>query len=218
MSLRLRGLGLAVLAIGAVGAFAAMNASATVSGHFVSDAVGGHTIVNQSINPALSHSFNVSIEGGARIECEQASVQGTASTATMQAVKGAMTLGECHTEGAAPGTVTVHMNGCTGEGTSNSSGSGTGHLLCPVGKTVELTHPNCTIKVPPQTSGGFTYTNVTDEGKHTITVDVNSTGYTVHYESGICVFLGTTHTASITGSTIVRATDTNGQRVNITST
>ncbi|HYP56110.1 MAG TPA: hypothetical protein VEQ41_07410 [Solirubrobacterales bacterium] len=218
MSLKVRGLGLAVLAITATGAIAAVNAFATQSGHFVSDAANGHTIVEQSTNQALSHDFRVSVDGGTPIECDQASVQGTATSATMQAVEGTMSLSQCHTEGAAPGTITVHMNGCKGQGTSNSSGSGTGHLLCPAGVSgVAVTHPNCTIRIPPQTSGGFTYTSATLNGKHTITVDVNST-YTVHYEGGICIFLGTTHTGSVTGSTIVEATNTEGVPVNVTAT
>lgn len=218
MSLKLRALGLALLATLAIGAIAAINnASATVSGHFISSAADGHTIVNQGIEPGSAHGFSVAVEGGTPIECEQANVQGTATTQTMQAVQGAMSLGECHTPESAPGTTVVDMNGCSGQGTSNSKGEGTGHLLCPAGKAVVITHPNCTITVPPQTAGGFTYTNVTDGPNHTITVDVNGS-YSVQYHGGICIFLGTAHTATISGSTIVKAENTIGERVNITST
>ncbi len=217
MSLKLKVLGLGLLATLAMSAVAVMNASATSSGHFISDAADGHTIVNQSIEPESPHGFNVSVEGGS-IECDEANVQGTATTNTLTAVEGIMTLGKCHTTGSEPGTTVVHMNGCSGRGTSNSSGTGTGHLLCPAGKTVVVTHPNCTITVPPQSGvGGFTYTNVNDGSKHTITVDVNLQ-YAVQYHAGICIFTGTNHTATVSGSTIVKATNTQGEQVNITST
>lgn len=91
-------------------------------------------------------------------------------------------------------------------------------MVCPVGKNMLITHPNCTISVPPQTNvTGFTPTTTVANGKHAITLDVNIQ-YTVHYESGICVFLGTKHTAAITGSTIIQGKNTLDEPVNITST
>jgi len=134
----------------------------------------------------------------------------------VQQVEGTTSVSGCHTEGQEPGTMAIDTNGCLGRGSSNSGGALTGELVCPFGNMV-VTHPNCSISVPPQKTNGFTPTAITTFGKHAITLDVNIE-YTVHYESGICIFLGTKHTASILGSTIIWGQNTEGVPVNITST
>jgi hypothetical protein len=196
----------------------ALNASATVSGHFLSDAADGHTIVDQEAVPESTHALVFRVEGTPAIQCDTERAFGTATTQTVQQVEGLTELRECYTEGQEPGTIVVHANECTGRARSNSTGSLTADLVCPAGKKLVFTHPNCTISVPPQNDiGGFTPTTILENGKHAITIDVN-VKYTVHYEGGICIFLGTTKTGSVLGGTIIRGFNTKGEQVNITST
>jgi hypothetical protein len=218
MSLKSKGFGLALLAAMAMSTVVAVNASATVSGHFINDAFGGHAIVNQKSSAESTHQFVFKIDNQSTIQCDEFSAFGTVTAATVQQVSGSTTFVGCRTEGEASGSLAIHTNGCTGTGFSNSTGAVTGGLDCPVGKSIVVTHPNCTINVPPQANvSGFTTTQITLEGKHAITLDAN-VQYTIHYEAGICVFLGTKHTMFITGSTVIRGTDTEGNYINITST
>jgi hypothetical protein len=218
MSLKFKALGLAALAAMAIAGFSAINASATVSGHFIHDAVGGHALVNQKSSAKSTHAFVFKIDNQSVIQCDEFSAFGTVTAATVQQVSGSTSFVGCRTEGEPSGSLTVHTNGCTGTGFSNSTGAVTGSLDCPAGKSLVVTHPNCTINVPPQANvTGFTATQITLEGKHAITLDAN-VQYTIHYEGGICVFLGTKHTMFITGSTVIRGTNTEGSYINITST
>jgi hypothetical protein len=218
MSLKLRALGLAVLAVTSISAFVAVQASATVSGHFLSDASGGHTIVDQEASVESTHALVFRIGASPAIQCDKARALGTAAASTVQQVEGSTELSKCHTEEQEPGTVVVDSNGCTGRARSNSAGALTADLVCPAGKTMLFTHPNCTISLPPQNDiGGFTPTTIIENGKHAITIDVN-VKYTTHYEGGICVFLGTTQQASVVGGTIIKGLNTQGEQVSITST
>lgn len=218
MSLKLRGLCLGVLACAAVIGLTVMNASATTTGHFISDAADGHTIVDQKAVAETSHGIVIRIDGGTAIQCDDIRGFGTVTASTVQQVEGTTELALCHTEGQEPGTIAIHSNGCTGRARSNTAGANTIDMVCPVGKTLIITHPNCTISVPPKNNiGGFAFTTITVNGKHAITIDVN-VKYTVHYEGGICVFLGTTHVGEALGGTIVKGLNTKGEQVNITST
>ena len=218
MSLKFKAVVLTALAAMVVAGFSAINASATVSGHFTHDGAGGHAIVNQTSVAGSTHQFKFQIDNAAPLLCESFTAFGTVSSGTVQTVEGVTEFKGCHTEGEAPGTLAIHTNGCVGTGTSNTTGAITSDLVCPAGKSITVTHPNCTITAPAQNNiSGFTATTTTVEGKHAITLDAN-VQYTVHYEAGICVFLGTKHTMFITGSTIIRGKDTVGNYINITST
>jgi hypothetical protein len=218
MSLKFKALGLAALAATTIAGLTAMSASATVSGHFVSEAPDGHTIVNQVSSFPSNHGFTIRIdEAGEPITCEQFSAFGTASSSTLTEVEGVTEAKGCRTGGMGA-EILVHPNGCKGKAWSNSSGAVTGGVVCPAGKNLEFTHPNCTIVAPPQSGiTGLTPTTIVANNKHAITVDVN-VKYTVHYEQGFCIFLGTKHTATIVGSTIIYGQNTFGERVGITST
>lgn len=217
MSLKLKGLGLALLAATAISAFGAMNASATVTGHFTHDGPEEHALVNQRSAEESVHQFHFTINNIV-LECKEFVATGTVTKATVTQVDGSTEFIGCHTEGQEPGSVVVQTNGCFGRGTSNSTGAITSDLVCPAGKTVTVAHPNCTMSVPPQSGmSGFTVFTTTVDGKHAITLGAN-VKYTLHYESGFCIFLGTTHTFSITGSTIIRGTSKTGNYINITST
>lgn len=216
MSLKSSGIGLALLAAMAIAAIGAVNATAQVSGHFVSEAVGGHTMVSQVSSFPSNHGFIIKIDETSAFQCKEFSAFGTAVSGTLTEVEGTTQAKGCHTEGSEIETA-IHTNECKGKAWSNATGALTGAMVCPAGKSLEITHPNCTILAPPQTTTGLTPTTIVKNNKHAITVDVNIQ-YTVHYEQGICIFLGTKHTATITGSTEVWGQDTTGAPVNITST
>jgi len=217
MSHKLKALGVGLLAIVVSSSLAAVNASATSGGHFVSES--HHTVVNQTSSKESIHSLEVllhGLEGG--FVCDQMTATGTISGTTVTEAIGFLSLAECHTTNAAPGTTVVHTNGCSTSITpALAGGKNTSHLNCPVGKTIVVTHPNCTITIVPQTLNGITTTAITENGKHAITGDVNIQ-FSTQYHAGICIFTGTAHTGTIIGSTTIRATDTEGIPVSVTAT
>jgi len=220
MNLKLRALGLALLAAVATGALTVANAPANTGGHFTSDV--SHTIVSQTAQLNSPHTFRITLPGlSGVIFCKQSVAFGTATGTTMTEVEGETDLKECYTEGSEV-FWGVHMNGCKGRGTVASGNpettEQTNDLVCPTGQAIVVTHPNCTITVPPQThASAFTYTRIKVSEKYAITMDVTME-YGVQYHSGICIFLGTNHKAVVEGSTVIRGTDTEGNYVNITST
>lgn len=222
MSLKLTRLGLGLLASLALGAVVVINASAKTGGHFVSDAIDGHTIVNQTSTAGTPHQLEFFLGASeVAIICDKMTASGTASTQTVTAEVGNISLSNCHTTGSEVQTA-IHLNGCQTRITIASGNpettEQTNDLICPAGKTVEITHPNCTIRIPPQTFTGLTYRTAVDASKkHTLTVEANAQ-VTIHYEAGFCIFLGTNQIGFFKGSTIVRAENTLGERVGITAT
>lgn len=221
MNTKLKALGLGLLAVLAMSAFAVVNASATVSGHFVSDTT--HTIVKGT--ESGTHFLNFKGESGEPIGCTHASYEGTITGETVTTVTVSPVYKECSTGRKAPHEIAVTMNGC--DYTFHSAGTnkhGTVSVDCPVGKAIEIHHPNCTMTVPAQTptattlTGGATYTTTVEEGKHALTVDITVGNIEVQYHGGICIFTGTTHKFTMEGSVTVWGTDTAGNRVNITHT
>ena len=220
MSLKLKGLGLGVLAMLALGAVVVINASAKTGGHFITGSQ--HTIVNQTTG-AGTHQLEFFLVGSEEIGiiCDKMTASGSAIGETITEAVGNISVEKCHTTGSEISTA-IHINGCQTRITIASGNQETteqtNDIICPAGKAIEITHPNCTIKIPPQTMTGLTYTTVVDSQKiHTLTVDANAQ-VTVHYEAGICIFTGTNHLGVFKGSTIVRAENTFGERVPITAT
>jgi hypothetical protein len=207
-----------LVAVAAVAA-TAFNASAKTGGHFVSEAT--HTIVNQTSSVSSLHQIEFvghGLEGA--IICDQMTATGTISTQTVTEALGNIFVSKCHTTGSEVQTA-VHINGCQTRITVASGDPATteqtNDIVCPAGKAIEITHPNCTIKIAPQVVTGLTYKTTLVNGKHSITVEANA-GVTTHYEAGICIFTGTTHTGTFTGSTIVRPENTVGESVGVTAT
>lgn len=221
MSLKLKVLGLGLLAVMATSAFSVMNASAVVSGHFTSDT--SHTLlVGEETKPA--HQVKLQIGNNTKIECTVAKFTGTTGlTATEVTIT--PTYSECTTEGGpTPHNVLVTMNGCDYVFKSNSTTHGTVEVVCPPEKAIEIHHPNCTVTVPAQIpsattlTGGVTYTTTTENGKHALTANVTVANIHAQYHGGICIFLGTPQTSTMTGSATLRGTNTAGEPVGITTT
>ncbi|HYP56604.1 MAG TPA: hypothetical protein VEQ41_09960 [Solirubrobacterales bacterium] len=217
MSMKLKVLGLGILAVMATSAFTVMNASAQdqPNSHFTSEAE--HVIIKGKDAFGSGHSLQFKGSGDP-ISCTDATYHGTIveSDKTTQAIQVRPHYTQCATTSGTWGSVTVHVP--TGCGTNvyefTSGNPGTIHVNC----QITITHPNCTIRVPVQTRNGATYTQVTEQGKHAITLHVNAPEITTHYESGICVFLGTSHTSTMTGNATVWGENQAGGRVGITAT
>jgi len=227
MSLKLKALGLGLLAMIAVGAFAVMNATAETGGHFVSEVAHTEIIGVEDTGAGSTDRFEFTshgLEGG--IVCDEVSYKGTANAATVTEITVTPEYKKCHTTAEAAGTTTVHVNGCgfifTVGKTPKEEPEGTVHVECPPEKRIEITHPNCTITISPtnnQNLKGFTYKTITTNNKHAITIDAPKPGIQLQttYHAGICVLTGTTHTATMEGGATVRGTNTEGTAVGITA-
>jgi len=232
MSIKLKILGLGVLAVMATSAFAAVNASAISSGHFTAEPVGEDHVIVKGTESNVSGTHNLSFyetnangetTGGAPIKCTHVEYHGTLSGAaatTTTAIQVRPNYKECSTNAVAPHNVTVDVPAGCGTGvfefTPRSAGHATVHVKC----AITITHPNCTIVVPVQTptGGGVTYTTTTESNKHAITLNSTVTGIHGQFEGGICVFLGTNHVFEMIGSVTVWGENTLGGRVGVTHT
>lgn len=225
MSIKLKVLGLGLLAVMATSAFTVMNAGAAVGGHFVHDGANGHAVITGAEATGTTHSLGFVKEGGSEAEeitCHQAAYTGTVTAGTTDTVTITPAWSNCTTGTSGSGTsFEVHENGCHFTFASGVTGEThhTVHLTCPGAKPyVEITHPNCGIRIPTQLLKAVTYTTIIVNEKHALTMNVTAKSITSHYESGICIFLGTTHKSEMKGSVTVSAKDLAGNPVNITET
>jgi hypothetical protein len=221
MSPKLKALGLGLLAGMSVSAIAVINASANGEGHFVTTGNTHTHIIATEGTSHRSHFVSHGLEG--ELGCDESLITTTTTAETSADLSGTATYNKCYTtNGGTPGEVTVTTNGCTytftvAKGTTNSTEQ-TKHLICPAGKAIEVHHPNCTITIVPQTiNTGITYTTVLENNIHAITAHL-SIQIATQYQGGLCVFLGTTHTATFKGTLTVRAFNTAGNQVPITAT
>lgn len=191
---------LGVLATVVGSATVSTGAWATTGGHFVMETEHAEIDATQSV----SHGVEIVLHGSSEIVCNSVSLDGTTTNSTVTELLLTPSYSGCHTIGSESG-VSINTNGCVYRFTVARGTEQTLDLVCPAGKAVEISHPNCLVKVPPQNNlGGVTYTTVTVDGKHANTVDwsidINS-----NFESGICVFLGTNKTMTIEGTHLLRA-------------
>ncbi|HKB52253.1 MAG TPA: hypothetical protein VKC63_12615 [Solirubrobacterales bacterium] len=227
MSIKLKALGLGLLAALAVSAVTVMNASAEsqATGHFTCE-VEPCTVKGSEVLGS-SHRFELAIAGLTGIVCDEASYKGTAATKTVTDITITPTYGECHTTGTGTGSksgeVTVDVNGCTYTFTQpNKESAKTEHtvdLVCPTGKTIIVTHPECETTFDPINGlKGVGYTTILENNIHTITLTSNVSGFSVTFHKGICVLLGTNHVGELSGSATVRGFDSLNREVGITAT
>jgi hypothetical protein len=220
MSLKLKVIGLGLLAAILVSGIAVVNASANGEGHLVSEVT--HTEIKGF--ETETHTGAMIIHGLAgEMVCDENSAVATITTETVVSVTGSATVSKCHTKGSAT-DIPVHINGCTGTGTiakgTTENTEQTGHLVCPPGKAVVITHPNCTVTIHPQTNTtGATIKQITNPvtGKHEIT-GVSNVQFSVT-RHGLCQFVAPTlGTGTAIGSATARGFDTEGNQVSITAT
>lgn len=151
MKRRLKGLGLAVLAVFAMGAVAAQGAQAATPGVLTAEAYPA-TLTGTQLNTHL-----VTFTGpGTTFECEITKLSGTLSSPGSSTITVTPTYEKCKWFGM---TLTYDVEGCdylihVGE-TSGSNYNGTTDIVCPVGKVIKLTSGivgnRCEIQIGPQT-------------------------------------------------------------------
>ena len=221
MSLKLKVLGLSLIATVALSAVAVMNASANGEGHLVTTGATGATVEGHVSTPPAAHNLHFRMHGfNGEIGCHKQTHVATIAGETAESLTVTPTYSEC---GTTPNTdVTVTVNGCTYTFTvakgSIDATEQTAHLFCPAGKAIEVHHPNCTVTIHPQTTTtGLTYTQKTNAAtlKHEITMDVNvEFNITRH---GACQLFGTNGKGTLVGSVTVTAKKA-GAQVHLTRT
>lgn len=216
MSIKLKALGLGLLAAMAVSALAVMNATAETGGHFVSTVA--HT--NITGTESGSHVLHFNKEGGAageRIGCDNDSYTATTTNLTEPSITVTPSWQNCYTTGTPESKFDIDENSCHFVFTigKKATGHNTAHVVCSkAGDAFVITHPSCEISVPPQTVTGVSYTN--ENGEVTLTSTVKN--IESRYHNGFCIFLGTNHTAEMIGSVTVKGTNTAGEKVHVTAT
>jgi hypothetical protein len=223
MKHKIKALGAGLVAAAAVVALGGGSATATSGGHFVSGSE--HTVLKSVSAGQHAHTFNTH---SGPITCEPGTFkhEGTFSGTTVTSIDlvpsyGAPGGGGCGTEGGTPITSYTY-NGCvyrlTVAAKTTSSTEQTLHFVCPVGKVLEFHQPNCLATMPSQTATGtVTYANVLQNGKHSLTLSLNAT-FETQYHGGLCVFLGTKQSATLSGSALVNAFNSKGEQVSVTAT
>ena len=215
MTAKLKALGLAITAF-AMGAVFAAAGAATTGGHFTTGAA--HTTWTGTV-----HTPNVfTWVGGQKVVCSKATYQGTTTTVTTESLKLTPTYENCEfwANGENLGSVKVANNECGFQLTigKKSQVHHTVHLLCPLGKQMEILLPNQGMKIPPQTFTGAVFTATTESGVSALTVDLTGS-MTTHCETGlICAFSSTDWSGSFHGSLTVRGLGTGGEPVGIQAT
>lgn len=224
MSIKLKTLGLALVAALAVGVVGVMGATASTGGHFISEK--SHTIIKAE---QVSSHVLFDHELGIGITCKKASFEGTSNAETTTALTITPHYTEC--SGGGDSSVDVTMNGCAYIFTVNTSpatSDNTTHVECPEGKVIEV-HVDpplvgtCTITIKAQTpKGGLTYETGESSGKHDIFSNITvSEIHAVKHESGFGCFgeSGTSQTATLNGTATVKGFETDGTTpVGITAT
>jgi len=195
-------------------ALAAVGASAETGGHYTSET--SHTIVKGVEEGTERTEFSITGAEG-KIACDEASYEGTLSATTVTSVTVTPKFAKCHTTGEG-NTWSIHTNGCAYVLTigKKASGANTMDIECPVGKSIEITHPNCTIKAPPGV-GIQVILDVQFLPKFWLKLTIKL-GLKVSYESGICVFLGTNQTGELSGSVPLKGFNTAGEQVDFSAT
>jgi hypothetical protein len=165
------------------------------------------------------------------IICKTSQYTGKVEAKTVTSIQIFPKYTDCTTSGSG---VIMEINGCSYTFSSQGAGNhGTVAINCLAGKAMEFTTPGCVTKVPAQTTAstlteGISYKTVA-EGKHALTAEVTVSTITVHFESGICIFLGTAHKFEMKGSVTVKGyeyvsgsaephTLVEGAQIDITST
>jgi hypothetical protein len=225
MSLKMKMLGLCILATVAVSAVVVANAAATAGGHFVSNRALTTLEVIETSSDTLEF-FAGPTKG---IPCENATYHGWFAGTTVTAFTLTPEYKECLTTGGKVGGVTITTHGCAFEFTVRADPENkhnTLHIKCPSGKKITIVDTeagggSCTTEVGPQTVEGVVYKKISWEGTEALTAEftVKKIQYTFHV--GVCVFLGTNHAdGELKGSVIIKAWNTENpeQGADITAT
>jgi hypothetical protein len=199
------------VALAAVMAFAAISASAASAANEFHSAVAHTSLSGEQVGE------DVFTTNAGTVRCKKATYTGTNSTATSKHQVVAPAYSECTAFGGFL-NATIDTNGCTYTFTVSAFPAGSVAIVCPEGKSIEVTTFACDVKVGSQTRPGITYTNVAGPPKH-VTVDVSITGLTYTQTStnfpGCTGGNGTFTNGTYTGKATVKGFDTAGTQVGI---
>jgi hypothetical protein len=201
---------------------AAGGANAETWGHFTIDVPNP----TYKVVEAGSHRLEYKIDDNSPILCDEVTYPSGKVPQTMTELFIAPGSRDCVTTSSPTSKFKVHFEGCGITFTVNKKRSkhGTTRLYCPptYGPTIKIEHPNCKIQIPSQAAVyGVTYTNIVEATKHVVTADLTPAGEELdaYYEAGICVFLGTMHTVTVTGSLTMKGFNETGiVQANMTAT
>lgn len=212
-TMKIKILGMALLALAATSAFAATNASGVADGHFYHHAVGEKAAITAHDGSTTAHKleFTRLTPGthnttGESITCKTSEYTGHVTTRKVTVIQLFPTYTDCKTANGVYGEVTVDPEHCSYTFFSQGARKhGTVIVDCPAGQSIKIKHPNCEITVPAQTTAetlteGISYTNLADG---TITAHVTVNTITGHHHAGACIFLGTSHKFEMKGSVTV---------------
>lgn len=218
MSIKLKAVGLGLLATVALAAFAAASAMANKEGHFVTT---GTPIPIIKTTQSPTHTLEFEIHGfGPGMICDKHGSEVQNEKETENELILFLEFADCYTTNDPATKFPITAKGCpiwiwAAAGTTPMTEQ-TSKFDCI--SPIEIHHPNCTIKIPSQSfNTGITLTPILENNKHTITLDVNLT-YTAHFEAGMCTMLGTSQTGTLKGSLTVEAFNLQGERANLTAT
>jgi hypothetical protein len=228
MGIKLKALGLGLLAALAVGGVGVVSAPADSGGVVHSDVEWTHI---KGAQEGTLHQ-NVFITPAGSFTCKKAEYTASIGPKTVGEITVTPTYGECGLTNQSY-TFHVEMNGCAFVLTFTDKSAEkhhTGHLECPKEKEVTITKDppfvgECIIHIPPQTptAGGVAYTNKLDGTKHSVTLDITVEGITyTETSTGFGCGHGTADThrndTNLIGTVTATGFDTGGNQVNLTVT
>jgi hypothetical protein len=205
MTRNLKALGLALIAVFAMGAVVASSASAVADDHFT-------TTKPSALVTGVSHNNKFEITGGPKFECTTSKFTGTfLNNSTEITIDPEYTgkightphntsptvAAECNATG---GDITVDMNGCHYDLTGNTTGLDKGlvdatvWITCPAGQVIKITQlgTGVTLSIPAQTPtvGGVTYHNLSGHaGGAAVEVTATATGITYNCAPAFACFV-----------------------------
>jgi len=205
MSKRAKALAGIVVAVIALSALTAANASAAKFFHSEAE----HTLYTAS--GTTKHVFSTPAMS---TTCGRVTGTATSTTKTFTEITATPVYTECVAEAwGSKFNVTVNFNGCDYKFTSEE---GTPiHIECPAGKSITISGPGCTVTVPAQTVNAASYENVVEKAPGHVLLDVKASGITSTASGFFCMTTGTSNTGTYSGSATVKGTNTAGTQVKI---
>jgi len=198
----LKALGVAVMAVLALGAVAAGSASA----EFHSE------VAHTTFSGAQEGTHTFTTDPGT-VHCKKATFSGTSEKATTNDVTVTFKYEECTLTSIFGNiAVTVSPNECVYTFTTD----GIVHVNCPAGKNIVVSGPGCTINVNAgQTLTGNTYTNIGTGTTREVLVHTAAHSIAYSYSGFTCGSGSGTANGTYNGTTKITGTDTNGNHVGI---
>jgi hypothetical protein len=188
--------------VAAMMAFAAAPASAEPLFHSEAE----HTLGSGSQVGEMTFTVNAGT-----VKCKKVTGTGTMTAKTTTEVSSTPTFSECTAFGFV--NATIDTNGCSNLITADIEV----HLVCPAGKTMQVTAFNCWVSVGPQSATSMEYVNTGSGSSRTILAREEGTG--IHYVQTSKSFPGCTNgtftNGTAKGEVLTKGTDTAGNPVGI---